>query len=290
MFGGAAMMVFLSVGLYWCVDLVAKQFARRQLIVFGLQVFLGLSLLGYSYSQYSALPLTPVLTKAHAEALAELEKKAPKDSMIWTWWDWGYASQYFAGLETTVDGGQHAGKDVYPTALVLSTDSSRQANQMIRLTSQYKRELGMGYDIASEWAKLPGSEVMAEVEGLKEDAVSFPVRAPQYLVVSWKDIRISKWISYFGNWNLETGSTIEGSISNYEPGELGINFQRGAIMNRQGGGGLVKDITVLDWDKVDTTEYFMNSMSARLLPVRQHLVVNKVSRQSVLWIESGIGA
>ncbi len=75
MFGGAAMMVFLSVGLYWCVDLVAKQFARRQLIVFGLQVFLGLSLLGYSYSQYSALPLTPVLTKAHAEALAELEKK-----------------------------------------------------------------------------------------------------------------------------------------------------------------------------------------------------------------------
>lgn len=123
---------------------------------------------------------------------------------------------------------------------------------------------------------------MAEVEGLKEDAVSFPVRAPQYLVVSWKDIRISKWISYFGNWNLETGSTIEGSISNYEPGELGINFQRGAIMNRQGGGGLVKDITVLDWDKVETTEYFMNSMSARLLPVRQHLVVNKVSRQSVL--------
>ncbi|WP_319468894.1 STT3 domain-containing protein [uncultured Pseudodesulfovibrio sp.] len=282
MFGGAAMMVFLSVGLYWAANLVAKKLVRRRLVVFTLQIVLGLFLLGYSYFQYSTLPLTPVLPKAHAEALAELEKQATKDSMIWTWWDWGYASQYYAGLESTVDGGQHSGKDAYPTALVLSTDSPRQANQMIRLTSQYKRRRGMGYDIASEWSQHTGAEVMAEIEGLKGDVASFSAHAPQYFVVTWKDIRISKWISYFGNWNLETGSTIESSVSNYEPGELGINFQRGAVMNRQGGGGLVKDITVLDWDKADTTDYFMNSMSARLLPVKQHLVVNKVSRQSVL--------
>ncbi len=112
--------------------------------------------------------------------------------------------------------------------------------------------------------------------------VSYPVKAKQYLAVTWKDLTISKWITYFGNWNLETGRTREATVSNFEPGELGFNLQRGAIMNRQGGGGLVRDITVLDWNSADITNYFMNSMSPQLLPLGQHVIINKVSKQSVL--------
>lgn len=53
-------------------------------------------------------------------------------------------------------------------------------------------------------------------------------------------------------------------------------------MNRQGGGGLVSDITILEDGSSKTHEYYLNRLSPRLLPKQRHLVINAVSRQSVL--------
>jgi dolichyl-diphosphooligosaccharide--protein glycosyltransferase len=139
----------------------------------------------------------------------------------------------------------------------------------------------MGLSPAVVWDKTPRDQLSTVLEE-ELSKIDYPTTPPQYLVVSWKDIRIVKWISYFGNWNLQTGETSEAAAGNYNPGELGINFQRGAVMNRTGGGGLVKDITVLDWSGSQSQSYFMNSMALQLLPKRQHLIVNKVTRQSVL--------
>ncbi len=248
MFGGTAMLIGVGVFLDWVIRRILPDMSKKVLVLAAVQCVSATLLLGIVYSAYAKLPLTPVLTKPHAEALIELGKQTDGNSMLWTWWDWGYASQYFSGLETTIDGGKHSGQDVFPTALVLSTDSPLQANHMIRYASQYKARLALGYDVAKAWRKIPASETMKIVNGMREKNVSYPVKAKQYLAVTWKDLTISKWITYFGNWNLETGRTREATVSNFEPGELGFNLQRGAIMNRQGGGGLVRDITVLDWN------------------------------------------
>ncbi len=282
MFGGAALMILLSVGTYLITSKIfnGKTYARYLSVV--VQSVLGMSLLIFSYTQYSKIPLTPVLTKQHAEALVELAAKAPADGTVWTWWDWGYASQYYAGLGTTIDGGLHTGMEVYPTALAMSTNSPLQANQIIRETAQYKRRFGRGYDIGSQWAKKTATDVMSSIELMKSVESNFPLVPPQYLVVTWKDMTIAKWITFFGNWNLESGTTKQATISNFQPGELGFNIQRGAIRSREGRGGLVRDITTLSPEGVDAKEYYLNRLSPQLLPKGQHLLINSISRQSAL--------
>ncbi|MBI9080407.1 MAG: oligosaccharyl transferase STT3 subunit [Pseudodesulfovibrio sp.] len=284
MFGGAALFVYLGVGVFWLVDIVARRYTQRQWIGIGVQAFLGASFLVFCYAQYSKIPLTPVVTKAHAEGLVELGEKAPLDSMIWTWWDWGYASQYYAGMETVADGGKHAGRDIYPLALALSTDSPRQSNQIVRLASQYKakRKYIFGYALADTWDTMPSNEVMSTISDLRTLQYSKKSATPQYLVVSWKDLTISKWITYYGNWNLETGKTRAATVRLYDPGEIGFNIQRGAVQNKFGQGGLVCDIDILDWGKVTNRHYAMNAVSMKLVPETPYMVINKVTRQSVM--------
>jgi len=290
MFGGAALMVCVGAGLSILVTVLTRRLRSRVAVLVGLQVILGGAILTQSYLDYSKIPLTPVFSRAHAEALIELGERATGDSVLWTWWDWGYASQYYAGLQTNIDGGSHSGKEVFPTAFVLSTDSYIQANAMIRTAAKYKKDREKSVPITDVWSGMPAKEVMAQIEGMTSEDQTFPPVPPQYLVVSWKDMNIIKWITYFGNWNLQTGKTSEAVSGNYDPGELGINIQRGAVMNRKGGGGLVKDITMLDWNSSQSQSYFMNSMSPQLLPKRQHLLINKVSRQSVLMDRIGYGS
>jgi len=283
MFGGAGLIIFLGVAFYWLVNYLAKGASRRAIISLGAQLCIGIGFLVYCHSQYSQLPITPVLTKAHAEALTQLGVKSKSGSMVWTWWDWGYASQYYAGLETVIDGGKHSGRDIFPVAFVMSTASLKEANRMIAFSSQYPSEspFEFGPSPARYWDTIPRGKIL----GILQDQLAktkYPIQADQYLVVTWKDLTLAKWISYFGNWNLETGTTREYSVGTYNPGELGFNLQQGAVMNRNGGGGLVSDITILGLNGVETTEYYMNRLSPRLLPKRRHLVINEVSRQSVL--------
>ncbi len=283
MFGGAPLMVFFGVGLYWLTRMLFNGFSRKMFLAVTVQFVLGVALLGHSFIAYGKLPLTPVIPRAHAEALIELGKISSTDAMIWTWWDWGYASQYYAGRKTVADGGKHAGRDVYPIGYVMATDSPEKANRMVAFSAQYPTPglANIGLSPALVWDVIPRNELSDALE--KElTRTDYPATPKQYLVVTWKDLNIIKWITYFGNWNLQTGTTRQAKSGSFNPGQLGINTQRGAVVNRQGGGGLVKDITVLDWDNSQSKSYFLNAMSPQLLPQRQHLIINKVTRQSVL--------
>jgi len=282
MFGGAALMVCLGVGVYWLCAWIAAGKGRKALITGVSQVVIGIGFLAYCHSAYSTLALTPVISREHAEALLELGKRTDGSGRVWTWWDWGYASQYYAGYTTVADGGRHAGRDVFPVGYVMSTHSPYMANRMVVFSAQYPAEpIEIGLNPANVWDGIPRSTLPSALEAQLSDP-AYPSVPPQYLVVSWKDLLIAKWITYFGNWNLQTGVTTQASVGSFLPGQLGINPQRGAVMNRQGGGGLVKDIVMLDKDGAHAQHFFMNSMSPQLMPTQQHLVVNKVTGESVL--------
>lgn len=283
MFGGAALMVFLGVGVHWLAGWATKRFPRQQLVGFCIQVILGCVFLVYCHIIYSNIPLTPVIPRQHAEALIQLGEESPSNSMVWTWWDWGYASQYYASRETVVDGGKHAGRDVFPVAFAMSSDTPIKANRMVAFSSQYpaKTPYDLGLFPATNWDDVPRSKVSSTLQKQLAHS-SYPVVSPQYIVVTWKDLNIAKWITYFGNWNLENGTTKEAAINSFDPGQLGFNIQQGSVMSRKGRGGLVSDITILDKGSSETEEYYMNKLSPRLLPKKRHLVINMVSRQSVL--------
>ncbi|MEF2230163.1 MAG: STT3 domain-containing protein [Pseudodesulfovibrio sp.] len=281
MFGGGALVVFLGVAIYWLCRWSAAGAAKRDILAGAVQVVMGAAVLAYCYVSYSSLPLTPVISRQHAEALMELGKQERGNADVWTWWDWGYATQYFAERTTVVDGGRHAGRDVYPVGFVLSSDSPETANHMVAFCAQYPAGNNTFLAPYQAWDSVPRSEIDKTL-GEQLSKRNYPPTRPQYLVVSWKDLLIAQWVTYFGNWDLQTGTTKQASVGVFQPGQLGINPQRGAVMNRKGGGGLVKDIVMLDQDGAHAQHYFMNSMSPQLMPSQQHLVVNKVTGESVL--------
>lgn len=283
MFGGAALVVCLGVMVYWLSDFLVRKYSLNGLIPLAVQIILGFSLLAFAHVGYATSPLTAVITKSHAEGLIELGEQVPSDSMVWTWWDWGYATMYYAGLEPVADGGKHRGEDVYPCAFVMSTDSPEKANRMIALSSQFgdSNPRNPGLSPAKEWVKIPRDTINAVLEE-ELSKFDYPVKAPQYVVVSWNDIIISKWITYFGNWNLATGRTQQAKLRMGQPGDFGFNLQRGIVQNKLGQGGFVSDIDVLEWGKVTNRHYGMNAISPRLIPGTPHLIANRVTGQTIL--------
>lgn len=283
MFGGAAMMIFLGAALCFAATAVARRTRREVIVLLAVQLVCAGAVMAHAHNKYSNAPLTPVVEPGHAEALIELGRTSPKDARVWTWWDWGYATQYYAGRETVVDGGKHAGKDVYPVGFALSTKDPRESNRMIRFSAQYPttvvKEIGLSPD--KVWDKIPRDRISEEMKAIlnRDD---YPAVPPQYLVVSWKDFTISKWITFYGNWDLGSGSTTTASLRNFKAGELGIDLRRGAVMNRNGGGGLVSDITILNEGGAEMKEYYLNRLSAQLLPRTRHLLINGLTKQSVL--------
>ena len=72
---------------------------------------------------YARLPIETVLTREHAAALRSLRSEAASEGLVWTWSDYGYATQYFAGLPPLADGGRHGGDRLFTLGGVLGSDN-----------------------------------------------------------------------------------------------------------------------------------------------------------------------
>jgi len=282
MFGGASLSIFLGIGVYWLFDYLVRRQAQRRVITVAAQIVAAVCILVPAYTHYLSFKATPAITQAHVESLIELGKITDRDAWVWTWWDWGYATQYFAGRKTVADGGQHKGQAVYPLAFALSTDSPEKANRMMVFSAGYPNRAvsWIGLNPGRLWAFLPRQGVAQAIEAMY-DRPDLPAVPPQYIVVTWKDILLSQWITYFGNWNLETGVTNEASLAVFNGPELAFN-EDGVVRNAKGQTGLVKDISLIQGDTVKSREYVMNAFSSRLMPKQQHLVVNVDFSQALL--------
>jgi len=85
---------------------------------------------------------TPVFNPEQVSALKKLDKvKKPNDYVV-TWWDYGYAVQYYAGLKTMINNGKNRA-DNYTVANILLSDSQKFTHHSIHyfynLFDKYKR-------------------------------------------------------------------------------------------------------------------------------------------------------
>ncbi len=164
---------------------------------------LGLCLLVPWLQLYLWTPPTPVLNKSHAMALTSLADLTTPNSQVWTWWDWGYATDYYAKRKSFADGGKHSGSRVFPVGLALITPSPLQSNQIIRYISAASKN---GSDGSEEMSKQPPAEVQGFIDSLATVKYSFPKSNKQYLVVTWENFRLLYWISFYGSWNFKVKS------------------------------------------------------------------------------------
>lgn len=172
------------------------------------------------------LPVVPFISVPHVQALKAAKPKLTPGGTIWTWWDWGFATQYFTGLRTFADGARHNSDRLYPSAAVYATDSPRLANQLIRYIMAHGESMYPAIEGKSR------EEVLQLMQDLRETDMDIPLRRPQYLAVSVDSLKLGAWISRFGSWDFATASMAGYNLTKL--GQISLNLQMGAFAETSG--------------------------------------------------------
>ncbi|OGR40255.1 MAG: hypothetical protein A2051_08915 [Desulfovibrionales bacterium GWA2_65_9] len=266
MFGGPSFALGLGLGVHWLAKAILDRTGARENVLTLVQILLaGGCLLGYA-GIYRNLAPTPVLAPAHAEALMKLKTIAPKDASVWTWWDYGYATQYYAERMTPTDGGRHAGRDIYPTALALMSPSARQAAQVINMSA------GLNHDPARRWDRQSAAEVQQELAMLA--ASDQPMKRPptQYVVVCWENMNLLHWMGFYGGWDVLAGKGTPARTQAIDEA-FNIDQGRGVMVFRAGTAPIaIKSVDML-------AERGTRRVSFAVNPAAPHLVINDVAKQ-----------
>ncbi|HIS08243.1 MAG TPA: peptide transporter [Candidatus Scatomorpha intestinipullorum] len=93
---------------------IMRRFLKTSMVVFAGYVALFLATLEYSIPK-------PILTNQEIESLQSF--CFLKDDIVFSWWDYGYALEYFTKAEVLLDGGLHSGSINYPIAEILMNKS-----------------------------------------------------------------------------------------------------------------------------------------------------------------------
>jgi dolichyl-diphosphooligosaccharide--protein glycosyltransferase len=245
MYGGVAWGVALCFGLSTFLSSWSLS-TRKKWIA---QILLTLVIAWPAWQVATACRPGPILPQVYAQTFKDLREQTEPDARLWQWWDYGYAAQYYAGRMSFADGGIHDGPWLYPLALVHCTDSPRQAAQMIAYTTSSQQEnfatnttLQHISSRSLKWTApfyltdpvqslemMTPPEAQTFVDSLRRETFQFTPDLPtQYLVVSWENLRLAYWISYFGNWDLVTGSASPGKTQRLR-GQIQFNTKKGLI-------------------------------------------------------------
>jgi len=279
MFGTVGIGMGLGFGLSELMVMLNQSQGRRwiaQLAVACLVLWPSAQFMGQVYP-------VPVLPKVYAETFLELRERTEPEALLWQWWDYGYAAQYYAERATMGDGGRQAGPWLYPLAKVHCATSAADARRMMQYFGHVVRREGMKSSSDPVVALLAGNPVkdlmaMESAQAgrfVKEVASSdqnWPEAAPQYLTVSWENLRLSGWISYYGNWDIVTGTSSPGKIQQVR-GEVRIDSSSGSLAVN----GQPMPIDSLDVVEGNGTRHFewQNGSGS-------HVLINQAARQVFL--------
>ena len=279
MYGTVGIGMGLGLGLSEFMSMLGQSQGRRWIA----QLVLACVVLWPSAVFMQDVRPAPVLPKIYAETFLELRAKTTPDSLLWQWWDYGYAGQYYAERATFGDGGRQSGKWLYPLARVHCATSPRQASQLIRYFGQAMFEDGSKNKADVRTALFSGNPV-ADIQKMKVDQAqtflselvvndtNWPTTVSNYVIVSWENLRLASWISYYGNWDIAAGTSSPGKIQQVR-GELRMDSAAGTLV--VGGKSTLLD----SMDVVDEsgTKHFEWPNGTGM-----HVVVNQMSRQVFL--------
>ncbi len=205
---------FIGVGLGFLVHLIFEKLLpvlllfeekRKQKIIchligsllFLLVIFVQKPVLGFTSFPKVFSPL--------ARDMEYIRLHTPKDSAIWTWWDYGYAFQLYSRRTTFHDGGSQGTPKTYFIARSFTTSDPKEAWYITSFITNY----GLT-GIAEELKKGLTAEKL--VEAIREGKYSKPIKTPVYWVFTKDLIPKFAWIHYFGSYNFKTKQGTFGRI------------------------------------------------------------------------------
>ncbi len=263
MFGGPVFALGLALPLAWAARRYLPDRSWRMFAVFGVEAGL-LVLLLVPYRPYFNIPITPILSKEHCLALKALEPVTPKNSRIWTWWDWGYATQYYARRMSFADGARHDGGYIFPLGVALTTPNPKQSSQLMEYTAT------VGYEPWKIWNAEDASEVVNFLRSLSSNNYNFLPKEKQYLVVAKENYPLIPWISFYGTWNLVQKNGTH-AFSYLVAKAFSINTSKGTITYKNNNKEIsLRSIDILTKEGVIKKVYNNGG--------RRHAVVDQISK------------
>lgn len=196
MFAAPVMALGLIVPISWVVP--ERISSSGEQVLHSNWVFLSgtFAILALVFRTYSNLSAQPVLDREHAAALRSLPV-AQQGGYVWTWWDYGYAAQYFTGLPTFADGGRNTGPYLYTLSRVLGGDNPEAAARLIAYSAAHGNEPWL------VWERWDRADLDAWLENPHTDQRIVALPFPHYLVVQWDAVSFLPWIQHFGSWSFE---------------------------------------------------------------------------------------
>jgi dolichyl-diphosphooligosaccharide--protein glycosyltransferase len=223
MFGAPIVSIGLTLPTYWILQRFPYKSRGGAGIGTLTSAILVILLVAPFADMIQAMSQGPMINRRHAEALSRARDITPPGSMLWLWWDWGYAAHHFARRATIADGAQHSGPSLYLPAAVFATNNARFARQIICHTSQAGNEPG------NVFAGLDAEAAQSLMEKLRSPETPLIERkGRQFVVVSFEMLRLGFWISNFGNWNFIARQGEGGALS-IIPQELFYKLDSGAV-------------------------------------------------------------
>jgi hypothetical protein len=239
MFAAPVVFLGLFVPLDWGSALVSQKFGwgkrwRGVIAVSGLVVVIP-----WIYITYARVPIESAISQGHAKALNELGEIAEPENLVWTWWDYGYATQYFTGLSTFADGGRNRGEYLFTLGHVFGTADLNHSAGMVRFATEKDHQ---PWTVWETWDDIQMSSWLAD---LSEDGLSTSTLPPQYIVLQWDALQFLPWIQYFGSWDFDKGDGLRSRVVDVRyPEELDLNT--GAFVMEGEGEGFVVTVDILD--------------------------------------------
>jgi dolichyl-diphosphooligosaccharide--protein glycosyltransferase len=147
----------------------------------------------------------PKITPALAGDFLKLQEVTPENSQIWTWWDYGYAIQYYGERGTFHDGGSQYSPKTYFIATTFSAANPEQAYNTILAVSSLGAT-GIGKLLKEkENPKVLRDEIFS-------GKYSKPLEKTVYWAFTGDEIGKFAWINYFGTWNFDLKKGIKSPV------------------------------------------------------------------------------
>ena len=277
MYGGVALGAGLGFGLAELMRILKQSQGRRWIVQLGLCCFVFWPV-GKMMSEMTPVPVLP---KVYAHTFLELRDSAEPEARLWQWWDYGYAGQYYAERATFGDGGMHDGPWLYPLAKIHASDSPRQASQLMRfVTLSQSNSLNDDSPAKYYWSnpvaefqRMGPRESSEFVDNLAVNDLDLPADIPaQYFVVAWENLRLASWISYYGTWDVVTGTSSPGKIQQVR-GDIRFDSTKGTL----GVNGKSQPIDSLDIIDDNQSKRFEWPSGTGM-----HVLLNQMSKQVFL--------
>lgn len=279
MYGTVAIGMGIGFGLSELLHLLKQSQGRRWIA----QLSMACVALWPSAQFMAEVRPVPVLPKVYAETFVELQELAEPDALLWQWWDYGYAAQYYAERATMGDGARQAGPWLYPLALVHCAKSSREAAQLMRYFGHITHQEGqksssdplislLAGNPVAELLTMDASQAKVFVDGLATAERLPDAGVSQYFTVSWENLRLAGWISYYGHWDMVAATSQPGKIQQVS-GDIRIDSASGGLILQ----GQTVPLDSLDVIQSDGDRHFTWPNGTGM-----HVIINQYSSQVFL--------